>query len=137
MKNAVTPLLLLLLLLPCCKKTVENAVENAILKSMTEGQWVITSFTENSLDITSDFAGYKFQYHSDKTVDAIKNGTIEKTGNWDGNTANKTTWAEFPGSGQPLLLLNGTWNITNNTLTYVKAIQKEGTVTKTFRLEKQ
>ncbi|MCW3119552.1 MAG: hypothetical protein JWM28_3634 [Chitinophagaceae bacterium] len=137
MKKSLQVLLLSLLFFTGCKKAVENAVENAIIKSMTDGQWVITSFIENGTDITTDFSGYKFQYHNNKTVDAIKNGIIEKTGNWDGDPANKTTWADFPGAVQPVILLNGTWQITNNTLTYVKASQTIGAETKTFRLDKQ
>jgi hypothetical protein len=126
-----------LLSLSGCKKAVNNLLDDAIVKSMTDGQWVITNFTENGADITDSFSSYKFQYHSNKTVDAIKNGVIEKTGNWDGSTANKTTWAAFPGTDQPLILLNGTWKITNNTLTYVKATQTDGVDIKTFRLDKQ
>ena len=137
MKRSLPLLLFSFLFFSGCKKTVENAVENAIINSMTDGQWVITNFTENGIDITAGFSGYKFQYHSNKTVDAIKNGIVENTGSWNGNTANKTTWADFPGAAQPLPLLNGTWEITNNTLTYVKASQTMGTEIKTFRLDKQ
>jgi hypothetical protein len=137
MKKSLLILLFSLLFFTDCKKAVDNAVEDAIIKVMTDGQWVITNFTENGADITTDFSGYKFQYHSNKTVDAIKNAIIEKTGNWDGNASNKTTWADFPGAARPLILLNGTWKITNNTLTYVKAFQTIGTETKTFRLDKQ
>jgi len=104
---------------------------------MSDGQWVITSFKDNGTDKTSDFSAYKFQYHTDKTVDAIKNGTIEISGNWDGNALEKTTWASFPGNSLPLTLLNGSWKISNNTWTYVVASQTNGSVTKSFRLEKQ
>ena len=135
--KSISTVLFSILLFCGCKKAIENALENAIMNAMTDGQWVVTSFIENGTDITTDFTTYKFQYHSNKTVDAIKNGTIENTGNWDGNTADKTTWADFPGEIEPLTLLNGTWHITNNTLTYVKAYQTIGNVTKTFRLDKQ
>ena len=120
-----------------CRKAVENALENAVLNSMTNGQWAITSFIENGSDITAGFSTYKFQYHTNKTVDAIKNGVIEYTGKWDGSTVDKTTWADFPGAIEPVTLLNGTWHITNNTLSYVKAYQTVGSTTKTFRLDKQ
>ena len=60
-----------------CKKTVENAAENAILNAMTDGQWVVTSFITNGVDITSDFTGYKFQYYADKTVDARNKSPVE------------------------------------------------------------
>ena len=120
-----------------CKKAIDAALDDAIIKSMTSGQWVITSFKNNGTDITSDFSAYKFQYYSNKTVDAIKDGAVENTGNWDGSAVNKTTWASFPGNSLPVALLNGTWKITNNTWTYVMASQTNGSETKTFRLDKQ
>jgi hypothetical protein len=123
--------------LSSCKKTVENQLNDVIIKSMSDGQWVITSFKDNGTDKTADFSGYTFQYHTDKTVDAIKNGSIALTGDWDGNALEKTTWASFPGTSLPLTLLNGSWNISNNTWTYVVASQTTGSVTKSFRLEKQ
>ncbi len=126
-----------ILLLFSCKKALENQLNDVIIKSMTDGQWVITSFKNNGTDLTSDFAGYEFQYHSNKTVDAIKNGAIEITGNWDGDALDKTTWASFPGNSLPITLLNGTWKISNNTWTYVVASQTNGTQTKSFRLEKK
>lgn len=120
-----------------CKKAIENRLNDAIINSMTDGQWIITNFKNNGTDITADFAGYEFQYHTNKTVDAIKNGIIEMTGNWNGDALDKTTWASFPGNSLPITLLNGTWKITNNTWTYVVATQTDGTETKSFRLEKK
>lgn len=104
---------------------------------MTDGQWVITNFTQNGNNITSAFSPYKFKYYSNKTVDAIKNGTVEKTGTWDGNASTMTTSANFTSAGYPLTLLNGNWLIDNNSWTFVVATQTIGTETKTMRLEKQ
>ncbi|MBS1574467.1 MAG: hypothetical protein JST09_04110 [Bacteroidetes bacterium] len=120
-----------------CKKAIENQLDDLIIKSMCDGQWIVTSFKNNGTDITSDFSGYKFQYHTNKKVDAIKNGTIEITGDWDGNALQKTTWADFPGNSLPVTLLNGNWKISNNTWTYVVASQTNGSQTKSFRIEKQ
>ena len=80
--------LLVILSLVClvgCKKTIEKKAENAIMKAMTDGQWAITSFISDGSNITNDFSGYRFQYFDNYTVDAIKNGTVENTGNWDGD----------------------------------------------------
>ena len=120
-----------------CKKTAEKVAEDAIVKAMTSGQWTVTSFTQNSTDITSNFSGYKFQYYSNKTVDAIKNGTVEKTGTWDGDGATLTTWANFDNVTAPLILINGAWHIDNNSWTFVVASQTNGSETKTMRLDKQ
>lgn len=136
MKKLYT-LFLLLIVLGSCKKAVEKIGEDLVVKAMTDGQWKITKFTQNGTDITSSFSGYKFQYYSNRTVDAILNGTKERTGNWDGNASAMTTWADFPGATNPISLINGTWNITNSGWTYVEATQINGAETKTLRLDKQ
>ncbi|MGQ0738690.1 MAG: hypothetical protein ACT4OJ_06485 [Bacteroidota bacterium] len=120
-----------------CKKTIQNIQEDLVIKAMTDGQWGITNFKLNGATITGDFATYRFKYYSNKTVDAINSGTVEKTGNWDGNSANMTTWANFNGAVYPLSLINGTWNITRNSWTYVEATQTNGSDTKVMRLDKQ
>ena len=127
-----------LLILPflSCKKTKEEIGQDLIIQAMTTGQWVITKFTLDANNITADFSEYKFQYYSNKTVDAIKNGTTEKTGTWDGNATAMTIWANFPNVSYPLNLINGTWQITNNSWTYVEASQTNGTDVKTLRLDK-
>ncbi len=104
-----------------CKKIIEKKAEDAIVKAMTDGQWIITTFTTDGADITSDFAPYKFQYFANNTVDAINNGTVEKTGSWQGDVNAMNISATFPGAVNPLLLLNGTWHITDNSWTYVEA----------------
>jgi len=136
MKQIVT-CLFVGLLLTGCKKTIENIQEDLVIKAMTDGQWGVSSFKLNGNTITADFSAYRFKYYSNKTVDAINNGTVEKTGNWDGNASNNTTWANFNGAVYPLTLINGTWNITRNSWTFVEATQTNGTDTKTMRLDKQ
>lgn len=130
-------LLVLGLVICSCKKTIENVQEDLVIKAMTDGQWAVTNFVHNGNNITADFSTYKFKYYSNKTVDAIKSGTVEKTGNWDGNASAKTTWASFSSAVHPLILINGTWNITRNSWTYVEATQNAGGETKTMRLDKQ
>ena len=130
-------LILIAAALGSCNKTVEKIGEDLVIKAMTDGQWKITKFTQDGTDITSSFSNYKFQYYSNKTVDAINNGVTERTGNWDGNATAMTTWANFPGAPNPISLINGTWNITKNSWTYVEATQTNGSETKTLRLDKQ
>jgi hypothetical protein len=136
MKKLYT-LFILVIIISSCEKTAEKIGEDLVIKAMTDGQWKITKFTQNGTDITSSFSGYKFQYYSNKTVDAILNGVTERTGVWDGNAAAMTTYASFPGASNPLSLIDGTWNITRNSWTYVEATQTNGAETKTLRLDKQ
>ncbi len=123
-------------LLTGCKKTIESIQEDLVLKAMTDGQWKITTFVNNGTTITADFNAYKFQYYSNKTVDAIKNGVVEITGAWDGNANAMTTYANFIAATYPIQLINGTWNITKNSWTYVEATQTVGSDTKFLRLDK-
>ncbi len=138
MKNKPFSLLLLLILVVAgCKKSIEEKKQDLVIQAMTDGQWAITSFTLNGANITSDFTNYRFKYYSNKTVDAINSGTVEKTGNWDGDSNTMTTWASFTGAVYPLNLINGSWHITRNSWTFCEASQTIGSDTKTMRLDKQ
>lgn len=125
------------LLFTGCKKTIEKLKENAVIDAMTEGQWVVKKFVKDGTTVTSDFATYKFQFYSNKTVDAIKSGTVENTGTWDGDVNTMTITANFSNAALPLTLLNGNWHIDNNSWTFVVASQNSATETKSLRLEKQ
>jgi len=130
-------IILLTLVLSGCKKTIDKIQEDLVIQAMTDGQWAVTSFIKDGTNITTDFSSYKFKYYSNKTVDALKNGTTEITGTWDGNSSAMTTYANFNSPPYPLTLINGTWQITKNSWTYVEATQTSGGVTKTMRLDKQ
>ena len=132
--------LLIIISLACltgCKKVIEKKAETAIMNAMTDGQWIITTFISNGTNITTDFSAYQFQYFSNYTVNAIKSGTVENTGNWEGDVNTMSIFANFPNATNPLLLLNGTWHVTDNSWTYVKATMTIGNETRTLRLDKQ
>lgn len=138
MKQIVLSLFTFLLLSTSCKKAIEQIQEDLVIKAMTDGQWAITSFIQNGNNITGDFSGYTFKYKDNpKKVDAIRNAVTEMTGDWGGNSADLTTWANFSGAPSPLSLINGTWKITRNSWTYVEATQNVGSETKFMRLDKQ
>ena len=137
MKRTAVLLITTMLLGSACSKTVEEKKQDLVIQAMTDGQWGVTSFTLNGTNITADFATYKFKYYENKTVDAIKSGTVEKTGQWDGDAGTMTTWANFSGAVYPLDLINGSWHIDRNSWTYVEASQTSGGNTKTMRLDKQ
>ena len=134
--KTLLPFLCLALLAGNCKKAVQAVQEDLVIKAMTDGQWKITSFTLNGNSITNDFTNYRFKYYSNKTVDAINNGSVEKTGNWDGNATTMTTSASFTSAIYPLNLSNGSWTITRSGWTYVEAYQT-GSDSKNMRLDKQ
>lgn len=135
MKKTLTALLLLTLITGC-KKAIEKKKEDILVKAMTDGQWKITNFVYNGISHTTDFTTYKFQYYSNRTVDAINNGTVEKTGTWDGDVNARTTWASFTNATTPLTLINGNWHIDDSGWSYVVATQTVGTDVKNMRLDK-
>ncbi|MBA2500900.1 MAG: hypothetical protein H0V30_14340 [Chitinophagaceae bacterium] len=132
----ITIALLVLVSFTACKKTLEDKARDIVIDAMTSGQWRISLFTVNGNNITTDFAAYTFQYHKNETVDAIKNGSVEVTGNWEGDANNMSISANFSNVSEPLLLINGNWKITNNSWTFVEAKQTNGSQIKTLRLDK-
>ena len=128
--------LLSLLLLAGCQKLKENIQEDMVIKAMTDGQWRVSSFFKASENKTADFSSYRFQFHSNKTVEAINNGNKEKTGTWDADPNTRTITSSFANATNVLMLLNGTWRITNNSWTFVEASQTVNGELYKLRLDK-
>ena len=115
--------LCLLFLVIGCNKQVEKIQRNAVIDAMTSGQWKVSSYKNGSTDETASFSPYQFQFKDDFSVDAINSGNVEKTGSWTADAAAKTITSSFSNAANPLLLLNGTWKVTNNSWTFVEASQ--------------
>lgn len=129
--------IILLVALSGCKKFIDQQKENYVLSAMTEGQWVITKFINAGDTITSDFSAYSFQFNRDYTVDAIKENVVENKGVWEGDSDAMSIMASFPNAGNPIFLINGTWHIDQNSLSYVIASQSEASGQKNLRLDKK
>lgn len=136
MRTLVTAFVLLVAL-SGCKKFIDQQKENYVLSAMTEGQWVITKFINAGDTITSDFSTYSFQFNRDYTVDAIKENIIENKGVWEGDSNTMSIMASFPNAGNPVFLINGTWHIDQNSLSYVIASQSGASGQKSLRLDKK
>ena len=119
-----------------CKKIIESAQEDLVVKAMTDGQWKVTKFTRDNTDVTPDFSPYKFQFRSNKTVDAINSGTTETSGTWNGDATARTIASNFSSANATVSLLNGLWSITNNSWTFVEATQTVNNEVRTLRLDK-
>jgi hypothetical protein len=123
MKKLLSPSFVLTLLLiaismaHCSKEKIQQTL---ITKAMTDGQWVISQFTENSLDYSTEFSPYVFQFYDNGQVSAI-NGSTVVTGTWTGDANARTIKSSFPAGNTTLQRLNDTWQIFNNTLTMVEA----------------
>ena len=125
-----------MVLLGSCKKAIEQTQLDALMKLITSGQWKVTSFKKDATDITSQFADYKFQFKEEGTVDAIKDGRVDKTGTWAGNTTNLSIQSSFGAVEAPLNLLNGTWYVTKTSLTFEESYQQVNGETHFLRLDK-
>jgi hypothetical protein len=128
---------LALIFAACSTKTVEEQQKDLLVQLITNGQWAVTTYTKGTVDRTADFSGYKFQFKDNNTVDAIKNGAVEKTGSWVGNATTRTIQSEFTNAAPALMLLNGTWYVDDSGLTYVKASQTVSGEPRILRLDKQ
>jgi lipopolysaccharide export LptBFGC system permease protein LptF len=129
--------LILIVSLLSCEKKKEEVQEELVILAMTSGQWKVTNYTMGSMNHTSDFNPYLFQFKSNNTVDAINNGSVEKTGSWQGDPNARTIASQFTNANATLTLLNGTWNITRNSWTYVEAKQTINGAEHSLRLDKQ
>lgn len=129
--------LILLVFVLSCEKKKEEVQEELVILAMTNGQWKVTNYMMGSMNRTSDFAPYLFQFKSNNTVDALNNGSVEKSGTWQGDPNTKTISSQFTNANPPLMLLNGTWQITRNSWTYVEARQSLNGTEHSLRLDKQ
>lgn len=137
MKNILFLFLLTGLLSGCEKNIIETIQEDLVIKAMTDGQWRVTRFQRDAADVTASFAPYKFQFRSDKSVEALNNGAVESTGSWSADAGAKTIASSFSSNtAATLQLLNGTWHITKNNWTFVEATQTVNNEVRTLRLDK-
>jgi len=130
-------LLLTVLLFSGCKEAIEEKKENMILDAMTDGQWKVSNYTKGPTNETASFTSYAFQFYKDRTVDALKSSTFDKRGTWQENANALTIQATFSNASEPLVLLNGTWQITRTSWTSVDAYQDVNGERRVLRLDKQ
>lgn len=132
-------LLLVVFAFSCSPEKIQEIQTNFIIQVMTDGQWKVSTYNQGTTSKTADFANYKFQFKNNNTVDAmlISNNSVSATGTWSADADKKTITSNFAiGSAAALLLLNGTWTITKNSLTYVEATQTINGTELFLRLDK-
>jgi hypothetical protein len=111
----------------CIKKAIEEKQEDLVVKAVTDGQWRVLWYECNGSYVNSPYLPYTFQFKTNNTVDAINNGTVEKTGTWSASAESKTITSNFSNTNSSaLLLLNYTWTITGSTWTSVNARRVNG-----------
>ena len=130
-------LLAVVLCVSGCKKKIEAVQEDLLVKLIVDGQWTVTEYKKGSTDVTSGFSPYSFQFKKNFTVDAINNTAVENTGIWNGSFATRTITSNFPNPNPILVLLNGTWRVTDSGLTYVESKQTVNNESCFLRLDKK
>ncbi len=124
-------------LLAGCQKTYENAVEEAVISAITTGTWKVSEYIKGDSNLTASFSEYKFAFGNNRTVDAIRGNSVEATGAWEENAVAKTIYANYSNAHSTLMMLNGTWNISKNSWTYVVASQTVNGQLRKLRLDKE
>jgi len=125
------------MLMGCPKKIIEDIKQNYVMDLITGNIWVVKAFSEGSADLTTDFAPYEFKFNKDLTVFGQKAGTPDAVGTWLGDATTMTIQAAFPNETTILKKLTGTWKITSNTLSEVKANRFEGATEFKLHLQKK
>ena len=123
-KKGVIILLFLTVSFLSCKKFIEQQEQNALIKVMTNGVWVVSKYFENDTDISNSFTGYNFQFYSNGTVTGTKN-TVSVNGIWAGDISNRTITSNFPTAGDPVAKLNAVWTITDS---YTDSVSAKTTI---------
>ena len=104
-----------------CKKAIENKQREILIDAITNVQWQVHQYIENTVDITNQFYGYSFQFEENGAVHALYIGSVFADGIWTGDVNNYTITAQFPTATDPLKKLNGTWKLTDSYWDYVEA----------------
>lgn len=137
MKTPLRLILILLLVVPFgCKKIIEKKKESMMMDAITNGQWIVEQYFENTTNLSGDFLHYEFQFYKDYSVKSTKEGNAV-SGTWQPDTEHMTIVADFPSAVDPLKKFNGLWKIKDSEWTYVKAEMITDSGKKTLHLRKK
>lgn len=139
MKNIAIILCTMIMMAASCKKNSPAAPvpEDLVIQILIQGEWSVIDYTHNGNNMTPDFAGWRFKYYANKTVDAKLYGNVMNTGTWDGSQATMIASANFPGASHPVILVNGNWSFTPVSSRIVDFRQTVGPDTKTMRIYRE
>jgi hypothetical protein len=87
---------------------------------ITNGNWYVEQYIQDSANVTSDFLNYVFRFHEDRTV----TGTLDTevfNGTWEENISDISITSQFPTAPDPVKKLNGRWKLKDSSKEFVKA----------------
>jgi hypothetical protein len=119
-----------------CKKLVQQQELNIATQIITNGQWYVKTYLNDSVDVSSIFDGYVFQFNKNGTVVGTRD-SVSVSGTWSASITNHTITSNFPGASSPLNKLNSVWKITDSSLDYVVANASISDSTENLRLQKK
>ena len=105
-----------------CKKEDNSMSDqvNTLNQTAQTGTWKVTYYLDNSVDKTSTYTGYVFQFNSGGTITATKAGTTI-SGTWSGGNDDSQVklYLNF-GTATPFLELNNDWHVTQQSSSIIK-----------------
>lgn len=87
---------------------------------ITNGNWYVEQYIQDSANVTSDFLNYVFRFHEDRTVTGTL-GTDVFSGTWEENISDISITSQFPTAPDPVKKLNGRWKLKDSSKEFVKA----------------
>lgn len=136
MKTLIPFVLVLLSITSSCQKWIDKKKEQMAMEIITNGEWYVEQYLEDSTNITSDFLHYEFRFNENRTVTGSR-GTEVQAGTWQENISTISITAEFPTAPDPVKKLNGTWKIKDSAEDFVKAEMSTATGKNYLRLRKK
>jgi hypothetical protein len=119
-----------------CKKAIEKKAQDMVMEAITDGQWMVEQYFEDTNNLSSQFQNYYFKFNSNGTLTGTVNSSIT-SGTWVPNVSNYTITSDFPSAIDPLKKLNGVWKIKDSDWDYVKAQMSTSDGTKVLALRKK
>lgn len=127
---------LLIITIPSCQKLIDKQKEKMAMDIITNGQWYVEQYFEDSTNVTSDFLNYEFQFKEDRTVTGTR-GAESHEGIWTEDVSTLSINSQFPTAPAPLTRLNGIWKFKDSSPDFVKAEMTTPTGKNLLRLRKK
>lgn len=104
----------------CTNGNDDNSPAGNLPDILTDGsgQWRVSYYWDKDKDETNDFAGYTFNFNSDGTLEAVKNGSTT-TGSWQHNSSSNKLIINL-GDVKPLGDATDDWLIIERTDNLIK-----------------
>lgn len=119
-----------------CQKFIDKQKEKIAMDIITNGEWYVEQYIQDSTNVTSDFLNYLFQFNEDRTVTGTLGAQVY-SGTWEEHISDISISSQFPTAPDPVKKLNGKWKLKDSTKEYVRAEMTTATGTNYLRLRKK